>query len=499
MQVNNSTVNNYSKVLSTIEASGLNKNSLVNRFKKINGTLNKKYKGLTSYIRVSKGAPIVIGVVRGTNTNSYKFANGVVTGLGVEAPITNFRNKVVSRTDIGAVLDSKSAGLLLMGASGSGKTVFAENLERYLTDNNDGLKYIKGKTEYISGALGFNSIATMGENNGGFHFQEKPGAIYGMTQAATPFNKESSRVQTLINYKKGDKNLTVVDMAGNEDIFELYKAFLAEGGTVVGNNKDITTEIINLIEGLAKTDNSIPIPMGTDYGNMTSFFALVAKRREAFLKLYKKYEGYGNLGPKFYLKKAKKYYTLGYCKTIKGPARGAKASMRGKEMLKGEDGNVLPEVLMAVYIAARLSEGVYITSTIRSMSNYLLNVRSSTKKLPANKELSNANRNTIYRNTFNSIAFVSGSSGGSLRAYGETQLQKVNGFLKGPNAPAYTFGSLIEKKTDSKPPPLTKTNLFIERLTKIQNIAIFPVFNVKGSNNKLSQNTYATVKKLTNN
>lgn len=315
VQVNNSTVNNYSKVLSTIEASGLNKNSLVKKFKNINGNFNKKYKGLTSYIRVSKGAPIVIGVVRGTNINSYKFANGVVTGLGVRAPITNFRNKVVSKTDIDAVFDSKSAGLLLMGASGSGKTVFAENLERYLTDQG-GLKYSKGKTEYISGALAFRSMASIGQNNGGFYFEEKAGAIYGMTHAATPFNKESSRVQTLINYKKGDKNLTVVDMAGNEDIFELYKAFLAEGGAVVGRGEDITTEIINLIEGLAKTTGSIPIPMSTDYGNMSSFFELVAKRKKTFINLYNKYKDYGDLGPNYYLEKAEKFYTRGYCKGI---------------------------------------------------------------------------------------------------------------------------------------------------------------------------------------
>lgn len=155
-----------------------------------------------------------------------------------------------------------------------------------------------------------------------------------------------------------------------------------------------------------------------------------------------------------------------------------------KNLRTGDDQYVLQEVLMAVYIAARLSEGVYITSTIRSMSNYLLNVRSVTKNLSDNKELSNANRNTIYRNTFNSIAFVPGSGGGSLRTHGLGQLRNVNKYIKNSNAPAYT---------------LSKTNLFIERLTKIQNIAIFPVFNVKGSNNKLSQNTYATVKKLTNN
>lgn len=547
--VSNNQINQYLPAALALNSSGLTKteiSTLAEGYKK-----NKKVASLKNSIRTLKGAPIVIGIIRPGQANmrikglkkTYRsgFTNGLINNLDMKETANSFRSKVAGdKTSLDAVLASDSAGILLMGASGSGKTVFANNLNTYLK----GLTYTHINSTFIAGAATFNRIKPV-DSVAGFRFEQKQKTlksnninrerktvcIFGMTHAKTPFNGESSRVQEIKEYTLGNsKTLYVVDMAGNENIKDLYEAFINHGykscRTTTTNgcakNPIISRVEIPKILMAIKPDDTHKYPkMRVNFRETTGstidtksiatrFMGVIDRHSNSLSSLYDEYYLDEKYGIKQYVNDAGAAY---HFSTILNESKNS--SFRGfviPQKLKNKYNNnqdtVFKEYAMLCYIGARLLEGVYITSTITGMALYLSDVR---KNIAAKKKLNNNSRLDIAKSIFlSNIPYVKiqeGIENSSISTatanHASGQLTRIISKMDARRLyTLYTNGINGNNNASKK----GYMNAFVKYLTKIKNIAIFPVFNLETKSNKggksenptLSANTYKLVQKLTN-
>lgn len=548
INVNKNQINQYLPAALALNSSGLTNSEI--------STLAEGYKQsknvalLKNSIRTLKGAPIVIGIIRPGQANmkikglnkTYRsgFTNGLINNLGMKETANSFRNKVAGdKTSLDAVLASDSAGILLMGASGSGKTVFANNLNTYLKY----LKYTHIKSTFIAGAATFNRNKPVSDGVAGFRFEQKQTtlnsnninrerktvSIFGMTHAKTPFNGESSRVQEIKEYKLGNsKTLYVVDMAGNENIKDLYEAFINHGykscskPSINGCTKSIIrsdTEIPQILMAV-EPDSTAKYPKmrenftgrtGSKGTSMaTRFMNVMNKHSNSLSSLYDEYYSDEKYGIKQYVTDAGNQYKYSAIleKSIKKNYSGFDIPRGLKDKYKNKPDQVFKEYAMLCYIGARLLEGVYITSTITGMALYLSDVR---KNIAAKKNLNNNSRLDIAKSIFLSnepyVKIKEGIENNKILTTNANnasrQLQAITSKMAERKLyTLYTNGINGNNNKSNR----GYMNAFVKYLTKIKNIAIFPVFNLETKSNRggksenptLSANTYKLVQKLTN-
>ena len=299
----------------------------------------------------------------------------------------------------------------------------------------------------------------------GYDFTQTPGSPYRLKIAATPFNDQSSRVQTIHTFKKGEKTVLVVDMAGNEDPSVMYRKFMD-----LPDNVDVSQDIRALLECITTTGRDYPIlEKSKRYRSPRTILKDYGPRLLKLATGDATFNGPG--GKKISFESDLSEYTKSGLYDY-GPLynRGLRELIPEKFRWKSDKGQgVHLKYAMLCYIAARISEGVYITSTIRAMVKFMLYRKNSPENNPTNQAEQASRTGQLTRgiggdtetNKFISTLTKRISSGG----------ESYYVSLKGE---AYT-------------------NHFVMKLATMSNIALFPVINNKS---ELSNATYNAVRAL---
>jgi len=314
--------------------------------------------------------------------------------------VTAFINKNIPRFQERLQRD-KPTTFLLFGASGSGKTHFAENIfNTFLTNNNfqEAERIYKGgcftmsvdqSTEQVDPVLGISE--TSGNRKIG-----QLSTPYGLTHAWTPFNPDSSRVQTIIKYKTAGRNNTVdvVDMAGNENVFDLFDAFLP--GFEERKYEIINSMLCSIVRGTANQmphlklyiNKSPKIAMVVPDEELSIFTLLNDDdTRKMLAERYQQIEKQAKKQKKDAIGKQKILPLELLMNEVKGIGRGVAmfkkylTTQHPKKLLYLD---VFPTMKQHVwykeaskaykllcYVAFRISEGIYITSSMSLMKQYV--------------------------------------------------------------------------------------------------------------------------------
>ena len=441
--------------LRTLGVPGVNTNYNVTNTNTLTN-IQKKRDDATKVKKDYMGIPIVVGIVNpgaknGTvNLDSNKYARNkgfdgyIVPGASFTQ--NNYKN-VGGMSPLFDPSYKKSSAILLMGSSGSGKTHFANMIKAYLNGN-----FKLTSTTYFGGAF-------MPGPNGNKGFIQSSGdngqevAPFGLSHAWTPFNPDSSRVQTVMRYTAQNgsgKTIDLIDMAGNEDVIDLYMSFLPSV-----KRADAALDIASLLFSLSRSRSiskgtyvpELKITSSTAPGNIIK---ILRKHGSGLNTLYANLASLGQLSVKAYESK--------------------KAAL--------PKGFILQEYAAACYIAARLSEGIYITSTIRTLGEYLNAVKVQKK---AGKTTGVSVEGVISRKNI----FINRGNATSNFDHIKTVLAKIHS----QRAPAYSLAN-----TNGK----TVRNLFLSRVSQSDNLALLGVMYAGSDSKKrvLGKKTANTLSRL---
>ena len=429
----------------------MNTNYSINNATTLNN-IQKKRDAATAVKKDYMGIPIVVGIINpgAKNVNVNLDSNKHARNKGFDGyivPGASFtQNNYKNVGGMSPLFDpnyKKSSAILLMGSSGSGKTHFADMIKAYLNGN-----FKLTSTTYFGGAFMPGDNGTKGfVQSSGDNKQEV--APFGMSHAWTPFNPDSSRVQTVMRYTAQNgsgKTIELIDMAGNEDVIDLYMSFLP---TVQRRNAEL--EIAQLLFSLSRSRS-------INKGKYTPLLKVVVKGPGSILPIFKKHgAGLNNL-----------YANL---------AAAGQLSVIPYKKVTPPKGYILQEYAAACYIAARLSEGIYITSTIRTLGEYLNAVKVKKKAGSSNKVSvdSVVSRKNIFINRDNSTSNID-------------HIKTVLAKIRSTSAPAYSLANTNGKTQ----------NLFLDRVSKSDNLALLGVMYA-GKNTKkreLGKKTANTLSRL---
>ena len=496
---NGNIVNKYAKLvglrrnfMNAPEANSLLKpaNSLMNA-----NTLTAMIAQTQKNRREALGIPIIVGVFNPgkentTNHVGMKFANGSIklktgqTSLNMNAII---RNSIPSLGDIfSPQSDAKNVGIILMGSSGSGKTYFANDLLKdYLKKSG----YTPSTRKIYYGGAYVDGKFVQQESSNGNEATIFNTGIDGFAHCApTPFNPRSSRAQEITTYRGHGRNIHVIDMAGNEDILELYTAYTGDGSMF-----NLTRLLSNIMVNSKRTPNlnirgKIPI------------IDIAFKYKGKLIEMYDEYSSKGMKMPTINYKLGDTSVRKTLSTKLNGRMkRGAlKDGLVGilKGLASKDSVNELNKAMNSLaYITARCSEGIYITSTMRALIRYLYNYREQDK---TKRNRAKAMRNAINGYNVKSIPMV----------FNDNNIRKIEGTTSaeskkamnaiGENANIMKLKGIITQVQGNKPYTLSETNKFLEEVAKYDNTVLFPLL-FSGQNTKkleLAKQTYRQMNKL---
>ena len=433
--------------------------------------------------REALGIPIIVGVFnpgmeKTTNHKDMNFANGSIK-LTTKQNSLNMNNiiekKIPSLGDIFSTeSNSNNVGIILMGSSGSGKTYFANNLLKgYLVEK--GYTPLKKKMYYGGAYVNGRFVQEKDETgNGATIFNT---GIKGASHCApTPFNPESSRAQEITTYQYGGngRKIHVIDMAGNEDIMNLYTAYSKDGS------------VFNLTRLLSNITEVKGTPV-LNLGGTLPVIDIAIKYKANLIEISN--DGrYKNSIPKH-------IYELNKNVTLTTGMKTDRTDSGFKQMIAKRNDKYKKDLNRAInslaYITARCSEGVYITSTMRALIQYLKIYREKRNRKEAmniatgSGSITNSGR--VNMDEIMKMMF-SIRNKGSLQA--AKKIQSNGGVMR--------IKAIVNSVQSGDPYSLSRSNEFLEEVATYDNTVLFPLLFSGQNSSKLAlaTQTYTQMKNL---
>lgn len=421
--------------------------------------------------RDALGIPIIVGVFNPgdestTNHNGMNFANGSIklnTGQTLLNMNAIIRNSIPSLGDIfSPQSNSKRVGIILMGSSGSGKTYFANKLLKgYL----ESLEYHPSPNKMYYGGAYVNGRFVQKKNRNGNDATIFNTGINDFDHCApTPFNPESSRAQEITTYQGHGRSIHVIDMAGNEDIMDLYTAYSKD------NSRFNLTRLLSNITA----DNGTPV---LNLKGTLPVIDIAVKYKAQLIKISntKRYRSSIPNHP----------YDLNKV-TLTVRMQGDKqptafTTMRSQDWYKKELNRAINSL---AYITARCSEGVYITSTMRALIQYLKIYREKRDR----KEAMNT---AVGLGRITNSGLVSNQEIKELFPVSNAKAKKAILNIQS-NSGVKRIKSIVNSIQSEVPYSLSNSNEFLEEVATYDNTVLFPLlFSGQNSDKRtLAKQTY---------
>ena len=479
---NASVVNRYAKLITlrrnfmnATEANSLLKptNSLMNA-NQLNAMVVKTQKNR----REALGIPIIVGVFNPgtentTNHNGMNFANGSIK-LNTSQTLLNMnaiiQNSIPSLGDIFSTQsNSNNVGIILMGSSGSGKTYFANKLLKGYLEKSG---YTPSPTKMYYGGAYLNGRLVQQEDNSGNGATIFNTGIKGASHCApTPFNPESSRAQEITTYQGHGRSIHVIDMAGNEDIMKLYTTYSGDESSFNLTRLLSNITVTKLGQPELKLKGTLPV------------IDIAIKYRKKLISI--------SNNPRYKDSIPNHTYDLKNVTLTAGMETDKRKNsfkiMRKNDTYKKE---LIRALNSLAYITARCSEGVYITSTMRALIQYLKIYRETRNR----KEAMNT---ATGLGMVNNSGIANNNEIRNMFPVSNRESAKAVKTIKS-NSGVRRTTSIVKSVTSGKPYSLNRSNEFLKEVATYDNTVLFPLL-FSGQNDdkrRLAKQTYGQMTNL---